>query len=797
VSNPGEITVDQALAIAMQHHRRGELQPAEALYRQILQVMPQHVEATHFLGVLAHQAGHSEAALELIDRSLALAPNDAKFLSNRSEVLRALGRSREAIEALERALAIKPHDHDFVSNYGIALYELGEAKKAEATLRRAIEINPNVAEAHLHLSRVLREDGRIEEALREAQRAVEVSPQHVNAILNLGLTLRAANRLPEAEAECRRGIALDPNSHMSYSALATILQSAGRHEEAIAAFARAIELNPRFAPGYGGLGSSLDTLGRHAEAVAAYRKSIELNPTDHSARAGLGVSLWHAGNAEEGITHLRAAVAGKPDSPDYLNTLAAVLEEQGAYDEAMRLLEHAATLSPPRAEVESNLAKRLTAVGRAEEAIAHYCRAMELNPLESRIADNFLLALHYLPDSTPEQIFQEHLDWAERHANPLAAKIEPHANDRDPNRRLRIGYVSPDFYAHAVADFIEQILANHDRERFEVTCYSDVRKPDVYTERLRRLPEHWVDVARLRDDELARRVRDDQIDILIDLAGHTALNRGLVFARKPAPVQVTYLGYPDTTGQTQIDYRITDAFADPPGKTEAWHTEQLVRLPRSFLCYLPYRDLPDVSPLPADAGGAFMFASFNNLSKVTPRVIQTWSRLLHEAPGSRLMVKAVALEASMQDDIRQRFAQHGITADRLELIGRVHEFADHLALYQRVDLALDTFPYHGTTTTCEALSMGVPVVTLVGRTHVSRVGLSILSQVDLGELAAGDVDQYIAMAVKLAADRERLRALRASLRDRLRQSPLTDGPGVTRELEAAYRTMWRTWTHSA
>jgi len=277
-----------------------------------------------------------------------------------------------------------------------------------------------------------------------------------------------------------------------------------------------------------------------------------------------------------------------------------------------------------------------------------------------------------------------------------------------------------------------------------------------------------------------------------------AFNRMLVFARKPAPVQVTYLGYPNTTGQTAIDWRITDAIADPVGTTERFHTEQLLRLPRTFLCYRPYPDAPPVGDLPADRnGGRITFASFNNLSKITRRVIEGWARVLSAVPNSRLLIKAAGVEGSPRQRLIDDFARHGISEDRLELVGRIADLAEHFGKYNDVDIALDTFPYCGTTTTCEAMWMGVPAVTLIGQTHMSRVGLSLLTQVGLTDLAAADLDRYVTIAAALAGDLPRLRELRRGFRDRMRASPLLDGAGVTRELEAAYREIWRNWVKSS
>ncbi len=378
------------------------------------------------------------------------------------------------------------------------------------------------------------------------------------------------------------------------------------------------------------------------------------------------------------------------------------------------------------------------------------------------------------------------------YAEPLREFIQPHTGDRDPRRRLRIGYVSPDFKQHAVGTMALPLLACHNREEFEVSCYAQAREPDAMTERFRGHADHWRSTVGLCDEQLADLIRQDQIDILVDLAGHTAGGRLLVFARKPAPVQMTWLGYPNTTGVCTIDYRITDAHADPPGSGAALGVEQLVRLPRTNWVYQP----PDNAPAPnhRPAAGAVTFGSFNNFAKVTEPMLVLWARILHAVPGSRLLLKAQGLGSqSTRQRVWELLARERIDPARLELRGWEPGHGGHLALYNRVDIALDPFPYHGTTTTCEALWMGVPVITLAGRTHVSRVGVSLLRNMGLEELIAASPENYVALAVELANDLPRLSRLHSTLRKRMEQSPLTDAPSFAREVEAVYRRVWREW----
>ena len=438
------------------------------------------------------------------------------------------------------------------------------------------------------------------------------------------------------------------------------------------------------------------------------------------------------------------------------------------------------------------LAVTLQYLGRIDESLAHHRRAIALKPYDAGLHSNLLYMLNFLPGWEPAAIFAEHRAWGRRHADPLTAQAAPHTNDRSTDRRLRVGYVSPHFHAHAVNFFIEPILQAHDHQRFEIYCYADVSQPDETTARLRGFADVWRDVGGMNEAQLAEIVRRDQIDILVDLTGHIAGGRRmLTFARKPAPVQVTYVGYQNTTGMEAMDYRVTDAYADLPGVTDAWHSERLVRLPGTFFCYQPAANAPAVGPLPADVNGYVTFGSFNNYTKVTPAVLTAWAKILGRVSGSRLILQ-VDVTPSLERMIAETFAGLGVSSERIELVARQSPSAFR-ELISRADIALDPFPFNGHTTTCDCLWQGVLVVTLSGQTYVQRFGGSGLATLGLQELIAGSADEYVEIAVALAADRRRLARLRTALRERMAASPLMDFDGFTCHLEAAYRQMWQRW----
>ena len=401
------------------------------------------------------------------------------------------------------------------------------------------------------------------------------------------------------------------------------------------------------------------------------------------------------------------------------NNHGAALIAAGRLHDAAAAFGRACAIQPDNAVAWANFGSTLKWLGRVREAIDALRRALELQPDSADAHTSLFFALHCVDEITPEALFAEHTRWAAMHAAPPATSVPPHDNNRDPDRRLRVGLVSRDFREHPVAHFLLPLLRNRDAARFELICFSDTPAGDAMTRQIRSLVEEWHEISDRSHDDAATLVRAQRIDVLIDLAGHTGRNRLLMFARKPAPVQVTYLGYPNTTGMSQMDYRITDAIADPPGESDRLHTEKLIRLPTCAWCYEPPADAPAV---PARRG-AVRFGSFNNFAKVSPRAVELWSQVLRAAPNTTLGLKSTGLdEPATQAEIRSRFAAHGIAPQRIEFLGHTANFSQHLSAYNAIDIALDPIPYNGTTTTCEALWMGNPVVTLAGRTHVARVG---------------------------------------------------------------------------
>ena len=618
-------------------------------------------------------------------------------------------------------------------------------------------------------------------------------PQHPDALHLLGLITQQGGNHAEAIVLFAQAAKANPQAAPPQLQRGFSLLALGQNLAAAAAFKAAITRQPKLAEAHHQLGNTLRTLKRLPEALPNLRDATRLAPADAVIWLSRGLACMESQLLDEAVESFQQAVKLNGSLPEARAILGQCLMAQHKYDEAWLQLEAALQLRPNYAEALHDMGRLCMELGLLSQAASHYRAALAAKSTPETRTNLFLL-LNYLPETSPEQHFAEHRQWSVCFEQPLRPAWRPHANNPSPARRLRVGYVSPDFRAHPVTSFIEPILQAHQRENVEVFCYANVAKPDATTRRLQLLADHWRDIHGFDPDKAAELIRQDGIDILVDLAGHTTHNSLLVFARKPAPVQVTWIGYPNTTGLDAIDYRLTDFITDPPGQTEAWHSEQLFRLPKTFSCYGPAADSPAVGPLPALANGFVTFGSFNNFRKLSGPTIELWARILREQPSARLLLKSQGLgEPKTVRRLHEQFARAGVPAARIELAGSWISTNQHMEMYNRVDLCLDPFPYNGTTTTCDALWMGLPVVTLIGRTHVARVGVSLVTHLGFPEWAVATPDTYAAKCRKLTGDLPALASLRARLREQMRTSPLCDVGQFIGPLEAAYRAMWQRW----
>lgn len=547
--------------------------------------------------------------------------------------------------------------------------------------------------------------------------------------------------------------------------------------------------------------SPLDTLRRAAALYEARRLGDaaalcdELLATPRPPADGFhlaGLLAFELGDHERGIDLLQKALAAGIQNPAVHSNLAICLAARGHVSKAYENAAAALRMAPMSAHANAAAADVFLAMGAVGEAVTHLRAALRVEP-SPPVHSNLLYALNFIPGYKQAELVAEHKKFGEAYEDPAIRGVR-HGNDPDPERKLRIGYLSGDMYSHSVAHFLEPLLRAHDRNAVFVHAFPSVKRPDAVTERLRALSDAWTPLFGRSDEEAAKAIREAGIDVLVELGGHTGDSRLLVLAEKPAPVQVSFLGYPNTTGLVSAQYRLGDALVDPESEPASHFTETIVRLPGGFLCYEPPPDAPDVAPLPAQTRGGVTFGSFNTLAKMSPKVVELWARIVRKTEGSRLFLKAGPLaDAGVRERVTKQFVDQGLDASRLVLEGRTPGQLGHLARYAEIDIALDPFPYNGTTTTCEALFMGVPVVALSGDRHAARVSASILRRIGLDSLAAETPKQYQQIATALAQSRPRLVEMRAGLRARLLGSTVCDGARYAREVEAAYRSMWQAW----
>lgn len=648
-------------------------------------------------------------------------------------------------------------------------------------------------------------DGRLEAALAEHQAGrfasardgyleiLSENPDHAGALHLLGvLELQQGDPL-RAQDLLQKSLGLKPDFAPGYNNLGNAAKALGDLLAAEAAFRRAVELDPSLAVAHGNLASALLEMGRADEAVKVARVGITLEPDNAMILSTLGAALATAGDRDAAILNLQAALACDPGNAPAYSNLGNLLLEQRDLEGAVSACRKAIELAPGLAAAHGNLANALRDQGRIEEALSAYRMALKVDPGRPVVQSNYLLCLQYDSQTSADRIFSETIRWAGGRDATATPEKELFGNNPDPDRPLTIGYVSADFRAHSVSGFVAPLFAARNSARFRTLCYAEVAQPDATTEKLRGLVDGWWSTVGQTDQQVAAQVRSDQVDILVDLSGHTGGNRLGAFSHRLAPIQVTWLGYPGTTGVTAMDYRLTDKVADPMA-SDGDYTESLIRLPQGFLCYDPPSEAPEPAPPPCKDRGFVTFGSFNTLAKISPEVVAAWARILMSVDGSVLVLKNRALaDPGARARYFDLFAAHGVTPERVQLHPWTASIEDHLAVYNSIDIALDTFPYNGTTTTLEALWMGVPVVSLLGDRHAARVGASILERLERSDWVATTVEGYVATAVALARRGDELRRQRDTLRAHMAQSSLCDAGCFARAIEAAYQDMWRTW----
>jgi predicted O-linked N-acetylglucosamine transferase (SPINDLY family) len=701
------------------------------------------------------------------------------------------GRFHQAEQIFRQILQAQPNDPAVLTQLGQSLAAQGQAAEAVPYFERALQLHPNDSETTVHLAAALKILNRLDESISYFQQAVRLQPDFAQLYLNLGDALRAGGKMEEALATYQAALKRWPFLAWAHYGMAKVYESQRRLNETISSYQRAVQAWPFFAEAHRDAGHVFRSLGQLQPAMLAYRQAIQCKPDDADAQTQLGNIALHLSQFNDALAHFQAALKAQPDQAEAYHGQGMVYTHQGKVDEAEASFRKACELAPDFAVPRYNLGLALQAQGNLIEARDYLQQAVRLRPDDPVAHSSLVSSMNCDPEVDNATLVAAHRSWAERHAPP--ASVWPaHDNVADPNRVLRVGYVSPDFRLHAVAYFMEPLLANHNRSRVESCCYADVPVPDSMTQHLQSRAQQWRPTVNLPHEALFNGIRQDRIDILVDLCGHMGNNRLQVFARKPAPIQVSFLGYPATTGLNAIDYRLVDAVTDPPGEP-VFHTEELIRVPDVFCCYLgpPHLTL-ETSP-PSQRSGTVTFGSLHKLEKLNDRVLDLWCAILRDMPSARFLMGRDTLQGKTTERLLARFTERGIDPSRI-ILRQANSFSfQHMQLYDEMDVSLDTFPWSGHTTACESLWMGVPVITLRGQRFAGRMVASVLTCLGQRELIAETPEEYRKLAIKLARDLPRLANLRGRLRSMMVQSPLCDGPAFAKKIEDAYRWMWRRW----
>ena len=648
---------------------------------------------------------------------------------------------------------------DALNFLGIIAGDMGQTEKALTLVRRSLSLDPANAIYHNNHGNILRQIEDFEGAIKAYQKAVRHAPDYAVAHNNLGIALNRDGQSAKAES----------------------------------AFRRAIEIEPQYFDAYNNLGTGLYLQTRFDEAAAIFREAIAVAPKEISARNNLANVLAMQGKIEEAEHICREAIAIDNCHAISQVTLGGVLEAQGKFFEAEIAFRTALDLNPNMPAAWNNLGNLFRAHGRPVDAINAFRRAMALEPGNAMAHSNLLFSLALDPEVSPLSILAEARSWNKQHAQPRQKKDFRHANEPSKSRRLRVGYVSPDFHDHAVGRFLTPLYTEHDRRQVEIFSYADVARVDGQTSWYEQNSDQWCRTFGMADDQLAEQIRDDGIDVLIDVAGHTAGNRLLAFAERPAPVQVSWLGYGGSTGMDAIDWRITDRHVDP-AKHDAHYSEKLLHLPESLFCYAADDQPPVSNKAPVERNGFVTFGSLNNFSKINDRLLRCWANILTAVPDARMVIKGRGLaDPWLRQRVLKIFADKNIAEERLDLFDHLANKQDHLSLFGKIDVMLDSFPYSGATTVCEALWMGVPTITIAGDRYVSRMATSILNTIGHDDLVAKDEQQYTDLASTLAKSPERIASYRRSLRQRAAASPLADQKRFVTAMEDDIRHVWCYW----
>ena len=736
--------------------QQGRLNEAQVGCRALLKKSPGNLDAHRLLGMILNQQGQFAEAVQHLKLLLQAGVGDVDTLQDIADALTASGQFAEALDYYAKAVTLEPKRAELHFNLGFVTQRLALHLQSAGHYGDALKLRPSWADAHYSLGNVLRDLDRLVESEASYRGALQIKPDFADAHSNLGNVLRDLGRLVESEASYRRALQIKPDFAEGHSNLGNVLRDLGRLMESEASFRRALQIKPDFAEGHSNLGNTLRDLGRLEESEASCRRALQIKPDFAEGHCKLGNTLLDLGRLMESEASYRRALQIKPDF----------------------------------AEAHNNLGNTLSNLGRQVESEASYRRALQVKPDFAEAYGNLIFSLDFSESASVASCQAERKAWADRHAQ-LLYQNPVFLNSTNAQRPVRIGYVSADFREHSAARCFGSMLLHFDRQHYEVFAYSNSLIEDATTHRFKKSVTGWRSIVGKTDAMVVELIRRDQIDILVDLSGHSSGNRLLVFARKAAPVQITAWGHATGTGMRAMDIFFTDEVMVPL-EEQRFYAEAIHYLPNA-LCYSTDGALPSVGPLPVLEKELFTFGSLNRLSKLTDPTVALWSRILQAVPESRLMLKFGGLDDERtRAHIEERFDQYGIGKERLELQGAT-SWDLHMAAYNRLDIVLDPFPMNGGVTTLEGLLMGVPVVALRGRTIAARVSASILTTLGLTDWIAESQEDYVQLAVSKSKQIQELSCLRGALRDRVKKSVLGDPKAYVTAVEAGYQKIWQEW----
>ena len=779
------------------HLLKGNLDDAKACYQHAISLDPNYAKAHSNLGYVLREQGNYGDAEHCLKTALSIDPKIADAHYMLGTIYQIQGKLKDTTYHFRKALGLDPDLAFAYRDLCYVLFQHGQIEEAKEVIAKGVAHNPGIPEYHYYLGNLYTHTKELDEAAACYRTALSIQPAYVEVYFNLGIALQEQGNLNEAIASYQKAIALKPDFADAHFSLGNVLKNMGRLGEAEASYRRVLEHMPDFAEGHSNLGNVFKDMGRLDEAVICYLRALQIKPDFSEVHSNLGVTLRDMGRLDEAEASYRRALQFKPDNADALINLGATLQNMGRLAEAEACYRQSLQINPDHADAHSNLGVVLRELNRLKEAEASYRRAIQSKP-EHVIAHSSLLYLYsYHAFIKPHEYLVQARNWEQAcvpEQDRHAAHRRGFQNPPLAGRRLRVGYVSGDFRQHAVSYFMGQLFTHHDRTRVELFAYSNNGFRDVVTERLQALAEHWILITGMGDTAIRDRIEADGIDVLIDLSGHTSLNRLGVFARRAAPVQAYYLGYFASTGLTEMDYWIGDEILTPP-ETDSHFSEQVWRLPRVAWSY-DGKDAPPPSWQPAPDDTVWI-GSFNQLGKLTTTTMALWAKVLHALPEGRLLLKTKELaDATNRRRILDVMNSHGIPPDRIELQDNriTPSWREHMAYYDRLDIVLDPVgAMGGVTSTCDALWMGVPVITLIGDRVTSRATASILNAIDHPEWIAHSEADYLDKVVALARDKEQRKALRSSQRERMVHSPLCDSKNLAMNLENAYVEMFEQW----